>query len=72
MGAETLRADAQRHIDQGFDYMPVVVPEGFQSPPKWPRGELLCVNSGGERVYRMNIQRLLKWIDWAEAEDAKG
>jgi hypothetical protein len=36
---------------------------GWQRPPGFPRGELMCVNSDGNRVVRYPVERLLRWMD---------
>lgn len=38
------------------------VPVPFKRPPGFPRGELLCENSEGRRVYRYNPLRILAWL----------
>lgn len=54
----------------GLDFMTLVTPKGFKPPPKFPRGELLCVNSDGERVRSYSASRVLKWLAWAESMEA--
>lgn len=40
----------------------ITLPKGWKRPPKFPRGELLCVNPGGERVYSLNAMNVLAWL----------
>lgn len=48
--------------------MQLTLPKGFKRPPKFPRGELLCENSQEQVVWRFDAHRVLKWLDWAEAQ----
>lgn len=41
-------------------------------PASFPRGELLCVNSGGHKVYMFDPLKLLAWYrKYREAVDEK-
>jgi hypothetical protein len=42
--------------------MSMVRPKGMKMPPKFPRGELLCENHTGSRVYSYDPLRVLAWL----------
>ena len=42
--------------------MSMVRPKGMKMPPKFPRGELLCENYTGSRVYSYDPLRVLAWL----------
>ena len=42
--------------------MSMVRPKGMRMPPKFPRGELLCENHTGSRVYSYDPLRVLAWL----------
>jgi hypothetical protein len=42
--------------------MSLVRPKGMKMPPKFPRGELLCENHTGSRVYSYDPLRVLAWL----------
>ncbi len=64
----TLRAKAEEAQAQSGGWFPLVLPKGMKMPPKFPRGEILCENSDGDTVKRFSAERVLKWLDWAEAQ----
>lgn len=42
--------------------MTLVRPKGSRLPPKFPRGELLCENHDGSRVYSYDPLKVLAWL----------
>lgn len=42
--------------------MSMVRPKGAKMPPKFPKGELLCENHNGSRVYSYDPLRVLAWL----------
>lgn len=42
--------------------MSLVMPKCWKRPRGFPRGELLCVNAEGERVYSFDPVRILAWL----------
>ena len=44
------------------DGQPVVLERKGKLPRSFPRGELLCENSQGGRVFRYKPERLLAWL----------
>jgi hypothetical protein len=42
--------------------MSLVMPKGMKRPPKFPRGELLCENHNGFRVYSHDPEKVLAWL----------
>ena len=42
--------------------MTMVLPRGWKLPPKFPRGELLCENSDGHKVYSFDPIKVLAWL----------
>ena len=42
--------------------MSLIRGRGVEMPPKFPRGELLCENSEGSRVYSYNPAKVLAWL----------
>lgn len=42
--------------------LPLVLPRGFKRPQGFPRGELLCQNSQGQRVYSFDPDKIINWI----------
>lgn len=67
MTVEELRAACLQSLSQGLNHTILAVSGKY--PKGFPRGELLCQNSGGGRVYCFKTWALLKWI--AAAEDEK-
>jgi hypothetical protein len=52
-----LCADA---VNRGDPFIPLVIPRG-RYPRRFPRGDLLCVNADGQRVYAFSAVKLLAW-----------
>ncbi len=50
------------------DFLTLVLPKKGKRPPKFPRGELLCVFSNGDSMRRYSIKRILAWCKWARSE----
>jgi hypothetical protein len=50
-----------------LDFMTLVLPKKGKRPPKFPRGELLCITPDGSCVRRYSIKRVLAWCKWARA-----
>ena len=42
--------------------MSLVFKKGHKRPPRFPRGELLCENHDGNRVYSFDPERILAWL----------
>lgn len=61
MKPEEMAAEAIDALKEGT-LMTLVLPKCFKRPPKFPRGELICENIGGDRVYRFDPMRLLAWL----------
>jgi hypothetical protein len=40
----------------------IVLKKGWKAPPKFPRRELLCQNSGGQNVYSLSAMNVLAWL----------
>lgn len=76
MTPEKLLAECEAALTAGTDVV-LVFPKGTSSRIKgFPRGELLCENPRGERVYRFNAARmkatalnLMRETDAAEERD---
>lgn len=51
----------------GASWIQLVLPPDFKRPIGFPRGELMCVNGKGGKVYRFTIARMLRWLDRPEA-----
>ena len=54
--------------DFDIDFMTLVMPKRGKRPPKFPRGELLCVHPDGTQLRRYSIKRILAWCKWARSE----
>ena len=54
---------------QASGYLTLIVPE--KRPPGFPRGELLCVNYIGEKVYSVSAFKILKWAKTNRDERGK-
>lgn len=61
MSPETMAKEAAEAA-QASQRMTMVLPKGFKRPPKFPRGELLCENHDGNRVYSFDPIRVLAWL----------
>lgn len=61
MTPEAMAKDAAEAINAG-QRMSLVRPKGMKMPPKFPRGELLCENHSGSRVYGYDPMRVLAWL----------
>lgn len=61
MTPASLRADIADAKAHGQDYIVLVLTGPY--PRGLFRGELLCENSKGERVYRYKIKNVLAWLD---------
>jgi hypothetical protein len=68
-----LVAAAKQALAAGTN-MTLVVPANvvFVMPPKFPRGELLCVNSRDERVYSYPPAKVLTWVSKLIEPNDKG
>ncbi len=65
MSIEELEADCRAYIKRNGKEraaVTIVLPEGWKPPRGFPRRELLCVNSAGQRVCRVNAWRLLRFL----------
>ncbi len=61
--------EMRKTAEADSDYCVLVTPKGFKPPRGFPRGELLCENTDGNRVRRYDSKRILAWLDEAEVED---
>ena len=61
MSPEQMAKDAAVAIAAGTP-MTLVLPSCFKRPPKFPRGELLCVNAEREKVYSFDPIKVLAWL----------
>ncbi len=61
MTPEQMAIDAAGAMQAGTN-MTLVLPRGSKLPPKFPRGELLCVNSERDRVYSFDPVKVLAWL----------
>lgn len=61
MTPESMAADAVQAINAN-QRMSLVRPKGMKMPPRFPRGELLCENHSGSRVYSYDPTRVLAWL----------
>lgn len=61
MSIEVMATEAAAAINAG-QRMLLVRPKGMKMPPKFPRGELLCENHSGSRVYSYDPMRVLAWL----------
>lgn len=66
--ADNIRAGALRKAARevalaGGTHLTITVAKPWRRPPGFPRIELLSVNPAGERNYRVNVARLMAWID---------
>ena len=61
MTPEQMAKDAAEAIKAGT-HMTLVFQQGAKRPPKFPRGELLCENTGGRNVYSFDPLRVLAWL----------
>jgi hypothetical protein len=61
MTPEAMAKEAADAINAG-QRMSLVRPKGAKMPPKFPRGELLCENHSGARVYSYDPMRVLAWL----------
>ena len=61
MTPQEMAKEAADAIDAGHR-MSMARPKGSKMPPKFPRGELLCENHNGSRVYSYDPVRVLAWL----------
>ena len=61
MTPEAMALDAAEALKDGTN-MTLVRGRGVKMPPKFPRGELLCVNFDGTRCYSYDPMRVLAWL----------
>lgn len=61
--AGALRKAARDVALAGGTHMTITVTKHWHRPPGFPRIELLSVNPAGQRNYRVNVTRLLAWLD---------
>ena len=61
MTPEQMAKDAVQAINAN-QRMSLVRPKGMKMPPKFPRGELLCENHSGSRVYSYEPEKVLAWL----------
>ncbi len=61
MTPESMLSDAMQALSAGTG-MTLVHPKGMKMPPKFPRGELLCEQHDGRRVYRYDPEKVIKWL----------
>ena len=47
----------------GCKSISLVMPKEWRPPKGFVRGELLCINSDGDRVRSYDVDRLIKWLD---------
>jgi len=59
-------AEMRQRAEADPDYCVLVTPEGFRPPQGFPRGELLCENTDGQRVRRYDSSKILAWVSMAE------
>lgn len=60
MNRERIKMLLDGAVKEGLDAIPVVLDGPL--PKNFPRGELLCVNSAGQRVYRMRLSAIRRWL----------
>lgn len=60
MTPEAMQRECDAHEAQGLSSVVLVVRGPY--PKRFIRGELLCVNSASERVYRFDIAKVRKWL----------
>lgn len=56
-----MREECDAHEAQGLSSVVLVVRGAY--PKRFIRGELMCHNSRGERVYRFDISKVRKWLE---------
>ena len=61
MTPEAMARDAASALADGTN-MTLVRRKGGKMPPKFPRGELLCENFDGSRVYSHDPLKVLAWL----------
>lgn len=61
MTPDDMAREAADAINAG-QRMSLVRPKGMKLPPNFPRGELLCENHSGSRVYSYDPVRVLAWL----------
>ena len=61
MTPQELAKEAADAINEG-QRMSLVRRKGIKMPPKFPRGELMCENHSGSRVYSYDPLRVLAWL----------
>lgn len=61
MTPEELAAVAAQALSGGT-WMTLVRPRGAKMPKQFPRGELLCENHDGSRVYSHDPAKVLAWM----------
>ena len=62
MTPQQMEEDAIQAINN-HQRMSLVMPKGMKRPPKFPKGELLCENHNGSRVYSHDPKKILAWLD---------
>ncbi len=70
MTLESLVADATAAIAAG-SRVTLVFKSWHKMPPKFPRGEFLCENQGGERCYSYEPRKVLAWAVWAMSQGSE-
>lgn len=67
MTPQEMLDECARYRDAGLKHITLVFPMCWRAPRGFPRGELLCVNQADERVYRLPIIKLERWLNAQEA-----
>lgn len=65
MSIDDLRTTCKNAIAAGHSAVVLATPPRWPRPKGFPRGELMCVNSERERVYRFDAKKLLRWAEAA-------
>lgn len=55
-------------LDESKASVSLVLPKGFKPPPRFPRGYLLQIKDDGSRLSSFPAEKLLAWVEWAEAQ----
>lgn len=62
MTPEQMERDARDAEKQG-QRMTLIKPRGQKMPKGFPRGELLCENHDGRKVYAYEPEKVLAWME---------
>lgn len=66
MTPEQLEKIARECLSEGLN-ITLVLPRPWKSrPPKFPRGELLCVNVDGDQSVSFKPEKILAWLKYTK------